>query len=60
MAKFIIRDTMACYVTWNYEVEAESEDAARELWMEGRATALGETIGDSIDFLPQQVEVERE
>src|SRR5437667_9777151 len=34
MPLFTIRDTIPCHVTFLYQVQAESEDEARELFME--------------------------
>ena len=57
MSKFIIRDTLPCYVTWTYEVEAESQEVAERAYTDGEATTIGEPeIGDCIDGVPSQTE----
>lgn len=45
MPKFIIRDTVPCYVTWPYVVEAEDEEMALENFCQGDQ---GEPQGDAV------------
>lgn len=61
MAKFIIRDTLACMVTWTYECEAESVEDAQQLFMDGALACTGDTpiIGDCIEYVPQCTEIEQ-
>lgn len=51
MAKFIVRDTVPCWVTWLYPIEADSEAEALQKYREGNhASAYNEAeIGDAID-----------
>ena len=59
MAKFIIRDRQACWVTFITIIEAEGETEAYDLWCDGD---LGNTdtppeIGDSISDWPGGTDV---
>jgi len=52
MPKFIIRDTLPCYVTWTYEIEADSEDDAMDKFMDGdHDTPKEPEIGDNISWI---------
>jgi hypothetical protein len=59
MKRWIISDTMACMVTWQYYVEAESQDEAQEKFCNGEHDpAEGPPeIGDSLDYVPQHTEI---
>lgn len=63
MPKFQVDDTIACYVTWRYEIEAATAEEAAELYREGHATGMGwkesdgPFIGDALDFVPQSLDV---
>jgi len=62
MPQFRIKDTIPCYVTWTYTVEADSESAAREAFIDQdesiRPVGLPD-IGDCVDFLPQTTVIEQ-
>lgn len=52
MTKYRIESTVACFVTWRYEVEAESEEHAKQLYRDGNAGDCGEPmIGDAIEYV---------
>ena len=57
MAKYIIRDVIPCWVTYLYEVEAESEADAKEKFMES-PECIGHEVGDSIEFLNDEYRTE--
>lgn len=58
MPKFIVKDRMACWVTWSYEVEADDEDAALDAFCQGDHGEAGEPeIGDSVDMLDNELTV---
>jgi hypothetical protein len=59
MAKFLIKDRIACWVTYRYVVEGETEDEAQEKWMDGdMGHELSPLIKDSIDFLDGSVDIQ--
>ena len=45
--KYAIEDTILCYVTFRYEVEADSREQALEKYREGDAIYLNNEIGDN-------------
>jgi hypothetical protein len=51
MPVFAIRDTIPCHVTFLYQVQAESEDEAHDLFMESPSEYLGHEVGETIGFL---------
>jgi len=57
--KYLVSETVACYVTWTRTIEAASELEAKEAFYDGEGeTAESEAlIGDSIPFLPAKLEV---
>lgn len=60
MAKFHIKDTQLCYVTWSYEVEAANEEEALELFREGdHAEACGHEVGDASSVYDGETTVEK-
>lgn len=59
MPKFIIKETQACWVTWEYEIEAENADAAEMQYLEEHPSSdLPPEIGDSIDGYNEIIKVE--
>ncbi len=63
MAKrcYIIRDTIACWVTFTHTVEADTKDDAMKAYMNG--VDICDTppiIGDAIDYLPQEISFKEE
>lgn len=58
MAKFKITETIACWVDFEYEVEANSAEEARKLYNDGQADFITEYIHDNVDFLESSVIVE--
>ncbi len=60
MPTFVIKDKLACYVTWTYTVEAEDEESAMEAFRESDWQQQGEPeIGDCIDSWPQETTMEK-
>lgn len=58
MPKFLIKDRQACWVTFRYVVEADTEEDAEQAWMDGdTGTVLDDEIGDCIDFLDGGTEI---
>jgi hypothetical protein len=51
MPKFIITDRIPCWVNFRYEIEAESEAAARQGFIDGEATDRGYDVADSVDWV---------
>lgn len=52
MAKFIVRETLPCYVTWAYEIEAEDEEAAMVKFHDGDYPLPGAPhVGNAIDWI---------
>ena len=49
MPKFICKDTIPCYVTWTYIVEADSLEEAQELVGEGAISSTSYKLGDCLD-----------
>lgn len=59
MKKYTIKDTIACWVTWSYEIEADSEaDAITKYRQEQPTSPTPPEIGDTIDGYEQILEVE--
>ena len=59
MSTYLIRDKIACYVTWTYAVEADDEASAMEAFRESEWKHQGEPeIGDCIDSWPQETTIE--
>lgn len=57
MPKFKVSDTMACMVTWEYEIEADDKDAAFQKYVNGdHGEAIGPTIGDTVEYVPQSLD----
>jgi hypothetical protein len=56
MPKFQIDDTVGCLVTWRYEIEAATEEAALAEYQSGNHVAEA-IIGDSIEYVPQNLEI---
>ncbi len=50
MPKFVIKDTIPCYVTYLYEVTAKDEDEAYDIFYDGIPSDHHE-ISDSIGWL---------
>lgn len=50
MVRFRVKQTMPCWVTWTYEIEAPTEDEAREAFYQGdHSGPIGEPeIGDMV------------
>jgi len=46
MAKFWVHETMLCYVTFKFEVEAKDGDEALDKFFDGEATEIGHDVGD--------------
>lgn len=59
--RYVIRDTIACRVTWSYGVEADSEEEAMRKFRDGEHDAPLELpeIGDCIEWVDQQTTVEK-
>jgi hypothetical protein len=50
MKRFILEETQACWVTWTYEIDAETEEEARRKLSEGDSCQVGgPDIGDCLD-----------
>ena len=49
MAKFIITETIPCFVTWTREIEADNQDEAMQKHHDHVGEAATEEIGDSLD-----------
>lgn len=59
MAKFCIVSRQACVVEWRYPVDAENESEALEKYGNGEhGEAIGPEIGDGIDFLQYNLDIE--
>lgn len=50
--KYIIRETMPCYVSWYYEIEADSKDDAYDIFCNGEhcCSSIYTEIGDGIGW----------
>jgi hypothetical protein len=57
--RYLVTETVACWVSFTHEVEAESEAAAIEMMKEGNSIDIVDTIGDSIDGYDTIIEVEK-
>lgn len=58
MPKFIISDRIPCWVTWKYEIEAETEEEAEGMFLDGdQGRELGHEIGDSLDYPPSETSI---
>lgn len=60
MAKFRVRQRIACWVTWTYEIEAKNQSEAEEAFYQGdHDVAIGEpVIGDSLWYCDTEEEFE--
>ena len=59
MPKFLVKDTIACWVTWTHEIEAKDADEAKSRYRDGDHDAAIETIiGDCIDYEPMSLKIE--
>jgi hypothetical protein len=57
--KFFIVDRQVCTIAWRFPVEADTESEALEKFVNGEhGEAVGPEIGDSIDFLQYDLDVE--
>lgn len=60
MPKYIVSQSIPCWVTWSYEIEAETEEDARNQYLDGDlGKALGYKIGNNIEFIPDEIEVKK-
>jgi hypothetical protein len=58
MPKFIIEETIPCFVTWRCTIEAADEAEAREMFQNGQHGEKEQAfIGDSIAFLDIELTV---
>lgn len=51
MKTYTIKHSVACYVTFVYRVEAESEGQADEIFYNSRADFVREEVGDEIGWI---------
>ena len=55
MPKYRIEETLPVYITYEYEIEAESEEEAREKYEAYEAEYIGKDIGDNVDDFPGDI-----
>ena len=52
MPKFVVTETLPCWVDFRHVVEAESEEDAKELFRSGESDSVNTDIGDVLDWVP--------
>ena len=55
--KYIIEDTLPCFVTFRYSVEANSKEEALAKYREDETTYIDNEIGDNLDFAESSIEI---
>jgi hypothetical protein len=56
--KFVIEETVPCFVTYRCTIEAKTEEHARALFVEGERGDGEETLfGDAIDGIPVELTI---
>lgn len=58
MTTFTVKQTIACYVTWTYKVDAETEYEAQKLTLDSLGETIGDPeIGDCLESWPERFEI---
>ena len=57
MPKFVVLDTIACWVEFKHEVEAENAEDARRKYNDGEADFIASEIGDTVDWVENYISV---
>ncbi len=51
MTKYLIRDTGGYYVSYLYEVEADTSEEAYDAYLDTQPPCKGHEVGDAVEFI---------